>query len=163
MQKFTVAKAAHFRRCVEKFLSFRSMIPDRDQARPAGRDIQLFEQRPMARSLAGFGGTGLGSPSHLTHLMVNLSVESRPDQGSRFTLRLPLQIADEMPRSSSCAFRSAELPRAMAYCAGRGSRHAPMLMTLMLERCKGEVIIARDGLEVIDMVATAERRSAVRF
>ena len=123
----------------------------------------LVRERSHAENAAKAKSQFLANMSHEIRTPINAalggtpSIASRAEQGSRFTLRLPLEIADEeqvlnAPRGP---YAPQEMPRASRILLAEDHDINRMLMTAMLERCGQQVTTAHDGCEAIDMIAVA--------
>ena len=124
----------------------------------------IFEQFVQADTgiAARFGGTGLGLAisAQLARLMDGtLRVESEVGRRTRFTLTLPLPVADDMV----AAIRAPARPASVAV-AGTPARILvaedhdinQLLITQMLKAIGADAYIAADGAQAIDMVAAAQ-------
>ncbi len=120
---------------------------------------QLFERFKQADGAvaARFGGTGLGLAisQRLAELMGgDITASSRPQEGSRFTLRLPLPAADAAQTTPPPA---AWAP-ALVDQAGRRARvllaedHPTnrLVVELMLRACEVDLVLVENGAQALD-------------
>ena len=112
-----------------------------------------------------FGGTGLGlsiSRQLAALLGGRIEVESRPSEGSRFTLYLPPRLATpEIAEAEPAPAGPADLPRASRILLVEDHDINRALVCEMLERCGQDVALAHDGNEAIAMVIDSAMRGAL--
>ena len=110
-----------------------------------------------------FGGTGLGlsiSRQLAKLLGGRVEVESTPDIGSCFTLKLPATlVAPERPSLPPELLLPVDLPKASRILLAEDHDINRMLVTEMLERCGQDVAVAQDGNEAIAMVIESIMRA----
>jgi CheY-like chemotaxis protein len=126
-----------------------------------------FEQADNATSRK-FGGTGLGLTisRHLAELLGgSLSATSKPSEGSRFELTLPL-IEPELTKPATHAGPEAAAADPTNLIAGSRILLAEdhdinqMLVTAMLEKCGQSVEVAEDGEQAVAAVMEAQASGA---
>lgn len=120
---------------------------------------RVFEKFTQADSSVArrYGGTGLGLPicNQLAALLGgSLKAESEAGQGSKFTLTLPLSLADEPPSQTSS---EAEEHLVMAtpslnILVAEDNPINQQLTLAMLEKARHSAVLAEDGEEAVKLI-----------
>ncbi len=123
-----------------------------------GRLFQPFEQADSSTTRR-FGGTGLGLAisDNLVRLMGGrITVDSRPGEGSRFTVSLPLQAAEAAPATATA---DATVPSrrlaGLRVLAAEDTEVNRLVLESQLQHEGAEVVFAEDGQAAVAAVAQA--------
>ncbi len=125
--------------------------------------FQAFEQADSSTTRR-YGGTGLGltiSRALASQMGGSLSVESEPGQGSRFTLRLPLQVAEADAAPSAAQVQAATAPpplpeRPLRVLLAEDSPDNIVLVTTFLKAIDASVDVVEDGAAAVARSAEAD-------
>jgi PAS domain S-box-containing protein len=132
------------------------------------RQAAIFEQFVQAEQSTArrFGGTGLGLAisSHLATLMGgSLTLESEEGKGTRFTLRVPLRLADPADaHAAPVEVRENQPERPLKVLLAEDHDVNQALMEAMLARLGHHTVTVPDGAQARD-AAVAAARSAEPF
>lgn len=130
---------------------------------PEDRQAAIFEQFVQAEQSTArrFGGTGLGLAisNQLAKLMGGtLDVTSEEGQGTRFTLRVPMVLADSPEAPSRSADAGGEgVARPLRILLAEDHDVNQTLMEAMLARLGHESVTATDGGQALHAVIAAAR------
>ncbi|MDP5279184.1 ATP-binding protein [Sphingomonas sp. DG1-23] len=130
---------------------------------PKDRQAAIFEQFVQAEQSTArrFGGTGLGLAisSHLATLMGgSLTLTSEPGVGTRFTLRVPLRLADPADAHAAPVEAREEQPeRPLRILLAEDHDVNQALMEAMLARLGHDTVTVPDGAQACQTVADAAR------
>ena len=131
---------------------------------PADALVRLFAPFSQADAATArrYGGSGLGL--HISRELArgmggDLQAESRVGRGSRFTLSVPLHVADEAgAKVSAIAAAGAEVPqefRGRRILVAEDDRVNQLVITQWLTRAGIDTTVAQDGHEVLEQIAAA--------
>ncbi|MDT8758218.1 ATP-binding protein [Sphingomonas psychrotolerans] len=135
---------------------------------PEDRQAAIFEQFVQAEQSTArrFGGTGLGLAisSQLATLMGgSLTLTSEPGVGTRFTLRVPLRLADPADAHAAPGEARAEQPeRPLKILLAEDHDVNQALMEAMLAKLGHETVTVADGAQAL-AAATAAAGTAAPF
>ena len=135
---------------------------------PQDRQAAIFEQFVQAEQSTArrFGGTGLGLTisSQLASLMGgSLTLTSEPGVGTRFTLRVPLRLADPGDAHAAPVETREEQPeRPLRILLAEDHDVNQALMEAMLAKLGHESVTVADGAQALE-AATAAARSTTPF
>jgi len=124
---------------------------------PPDKVHRLFERFSQVDSSIGrrYGGTGLGLviSKHLVEAMGgDIGAESRQQQGSIFTFRLPVSAAPAPTDLAPAQLRAVKLPTALRILLVEDNTVNQMLAMGMLQKLGCPADLARDGEEALEKV-----------
>ncbi|HVJ03181.1 MAG TPA: ATP-binding protein [Sphingomonas sp.] len=139
------------------------MVADTGIGIAADRQAAIFEQFVQAEESTArrFGGTGLGLAisSQLAQLMGGtLDLESEQGKGTRFTLRVPLELADgDARRTAAVDSREDQPERPLRILLAEDHDVNQELMNAMLARLGHESVTVADGAQALHAAMAAAR------
>jgi signal transduction histidine kinase/AmiR/NasT family two-component response regulator len=122
---------------------------------PAHRLAEMFEKFAQGESAGDrrFGGTGLGLAlsRQLAELMGGvLDAESALGEGSVFTLRMPVRLADPEGRGEDAQQAGPVAPMGVRILAAEDNAINQLILRALLEPLGAELVMVGDGAEAIE-------------